>query len=169
MTTQISGTLGINKIKDGSVAQADLAPNVVGNGPCFSAFNAGNQSVSANTDTKVLFDTEEFDTNNNFSGSRFTATVAGVYCIQSKIRVAGDTVTNANLQVWKNGAFFMRINEIIGYQSDFGGTTLVSLVAGDYIEIYGIIAGTGALSFSSAGQSLGKYGSRVSGFLARAA
>ena len=41
--------------------------------------NSDVQTLSSATLTKVTFDTELFDTNNNFASSRFTPTIAGQY------------------------------------------------------------------------------------------
>ena len=76
---RILSKLGALLGSDGKVQQAALAANVAGNGPAFSAYQSTLQSFSSNTVTKVLFQTEEYDTNSNFASSRFTPTVAGYY------------------------------------------------------------------------------------------
>jgi hypothetical protein len=55
---------------------------VSGNMPAFSAYQSSGQTLSSATATKLNFQTEEFDTNNNFDSTtnmRFTPTVAGYY------------------------------------------------------------------------------------------
>ena len=50
------------------------------NNPSFAVKKGSdNQALSSATWTKVTFDTELFDSNNNFASSRFTPTVAGQY------------------------------------------------------------------------------------------
>jgi hypothetical protein len=111
---------------------------VSGNMPAFSAYQGSNQSVIANTWTKVLFQTEVFDTNNNFASSTFTPTVAGYYQVNGCTNW-GITSGVAATSMYKNG--------IILYYGDFvpagviGATSTVSgLVycngSTDYIEIY---------------------------------
>lgn len=41
----------------------------------------GDQSIPSTTDTKILFDNEEFDVDNEFSTGTFTAKTAGYYLI----------------------------------------------------------------------------------------
>jgi hypothetical protein len=95
-------------LPDATIIQADLASNVVGNGPIFSAYKSGaGQSISNNTSTKITFDTENFDTNNNFASSRFTPTVAGYYVFTNSLSIANFTNTGTNefgQYLFKNGA-----------------------------------------------------------------
>ena len=72
------------------------------NGPAFSASRAsgGTQSLSAGVWTKLLFPDEGYDTNNNFTNSTFTPTVAGFYWV----RVAAAQVNaGTQLGIYKNG------------------------------------------------------------------
>jgi hypothetical protein len=114
-------------------------------GPAFSAYKSTDQTgVSNNTATKITFDTENYDTNNNFASSRFTPTVAGYYWIGAQILPAGASLTVEHIAIYKNGSeyanFYTRIsandtclqNSALVYCN---GTT-------DYIEIYGRITGS---------------------------
>jgi hypothetical protein len=117
--------------------QAGLATNVAGNGPTFSAYQSSAQALSASTMTKILFQTEEFDTNNNFASSTFTPTVAGYYQLNARFRVS-TSLANSGLSIYKNGSNIkngvyvdttsvgMQVNSLIY----FNGST-------DYAEIYG--------------------------------
>ena len=53
--------------------------NASGSVPAFSAYKSASQTLAHNTNTLVTFDTESYDTNNNFASNRFTPTVAGYY------------------------------------------------------------------------------------------
>ena len=111
-------------------------------GPAFSAYASGTQTGLTNsTYTKVLFDTEEFDTNSNYSSSRFTPTVAGYYQINSTVT---SPVTNTSFGltavIYKNGNLYKT-----GAASKASGVmypcSLVSSVvylngSTDYVEIY---------------------------------
>jgi len=106
--------------------------------PAFSAYNSADQSYSGATNTKVVFNTEEFDTNNNFASNRFTPTVAGYYQLNARVRpqaVNGGAVA----QLYKNGSVHKSGSElsITGTQS---GTIVSALVYAngttDYFEIY---------------------------------
>lgn len=96
------GTVTTSKIQSQAVTQAKMAPGVAGNGPAFVAVrgSGGNQTLSAGVWTKLLFPDESHDTNNNFSGSTFTPTVAGFYWV----RVAAAQVnTGTQLGIYKSG------------------------------------------------------------------
>ena len=113
---------------------------VSGNMPAFSAKKSASQTGISNfTYTKVTFETEVFDTNNNFASSRFTPTVAGYYQINANFDM-GSTITYGYGYIAKNGS-------ILNYGS--GGsaaaaaewlTAISGLVycngSTDYIEIY---------------------------------
>jgi len=89
------------------VTQAMLSTNVVGNGPIFSAYQSGTQTVSNTTLTKILFDTENFDSNSNFASSRFTPTVAGYYVFTNSLSIANFTNSGTNefaQYLYKNGS-----------------------------------------------------------------
>ena len=77
--------------------------------PAFEAYLSGNQSgVSDNTNTKVQFDTEIYDTANaydNSSNYRFTPQTAGKYFVYTSVRV--QSTNNTQL---KSAALFIRKN-----------------------------------------------------------
>ena len=125
------------------------------NGAAFSAYASASQTVTLNTATKVAIDTENFDTNSNFdtTNNRFTPTVAGYYQVNGCLRgSAVTTFTVITVYIYKNGSENIRtqmsatltnsastqinINNIV-YMN---GTT-------DYLELYGLINGTGTATF----------------------
>jgi len=120
-----------------SIPQAALAANVAGNGPSFSAYPSVTQSFGAGATTKVLFDTEEWDTNSNFSSSRFTPTIAGYYQINASmtaIYAAGESA----LFIHKNGAQNRTLLDMRGetlYMLS-GSSVVYCNGSTDYIEIY---------------------------------
>lgn len=113
-------------------------------GPAFSAYaNATQQTIPSGVQTKVLFQTEEFDTNSNFANSTFTPTTAGYYQLNAQVRVDGNIGTGETmLVIWKNGAEYKRGWNASGstWASTFGAMTVSSLVqangTSDYFEIY---------------------------------
>jgi hypothetical protein len=120
-------------------------------GPAFSAYfaNGGsNLSVTSGTQTKIPYDTEEYDTSNCFdvttNKGRFTPTVAGYYQINATFSAEpSTTITRCLIEIWKNGANYKRgvdvplslYQPVIGSLVYCNGTT-------DYIEIYAYIEGT---------------------------
>ena len=107
-------------------------------GPAFSAFRTGSQTVSASAYTKVLFTDEDFDTDNCFTSSTFTPTVAGYYQINAALGLS--TTSGAALIVlYKNGAGF-RMGDGFGNITVYGlvlSTLVYANGTTDYFEIYG--------------------------------
>jgi hypothetical protein len=129
-------------LPDNSGTVITTGSTFAGTGPAFSAWQSTQQTaLSANTATKLLFQTEEFDTNSNYdtSTSRFTPTVAGYYQVNAAWTAAA-SYAYGQIQVHKNGASYK-----FGNATGIGGTsniwTLSVLVylngSTDYVEIYG--------------------------------
>jgi hypothetical protein len=114
------------------------------NGPAFSAYaNSSTQTITNGSQQKVLFQTEEFDTNSNFASSTFTPTVAGYYQLNAEVRLDGASGTGEMMIViWKNGAEYKRGTNQQGTQiaTNFWAMQVSSVVyangTGDYFEIY---------------------------------
>ena len=134
-----AGSVGTTYLASGSVTQAKLATGVAGTGPAFSAYPNATLSLSALTYTKILFQTEEFDTNNNFSSSRFTPTVAGYYQLSSTVR-PNQTNGEAEVNIFKNGVVYKSGSNVLVNSGNQYGTTISVLVYAngttDYFEIY---------------------------------
>jgi hypothetical protein len=81
------------------------------NAPAFSAYVSNNTNFTLASWTKVIFDVEEFDTNNNFSSSRFTPTVAGYYQISGAVTLFNSAVlmVTARVSIYKNGSFYKAV------------------------------------------------------------
>ena len=120
---------------------------VSGNMPAFSAYMSTNPVCSHNTNTKMPFNTEEFDTNNCFDSStnyRFTPTVAGYYTINCSLRLGGTSGRQYDhvLSIYKNGSAITQNTEYsfamgTGQQTTFTINSLISMNGTtDYIEIY---------------------------------
>ena len=114
---------------------------VSGNMPAFSAYSSAAQSISSVTNTKVTFDVEEFDTNNNFASSRFTPTVAGYYQVQGSVR-AGSSATGMRTMIWKNGGQYKLGTDAVSMTNGLVSTILFLNGSTDYVELY-ILFGTG--------------------------
>ena len=141
---------------------------VSGNMPAFSAYNNANQTVTGSTTTKLIFNTEIFDTANAFDSTtnyRFTPQVAGYYQINAIATASATGGTILQLNLYKNGALYLlsdnrpafgvlsaNINDVVS----MNGST-------DYLEIYGYITGTSPAFFGNTTYS------RFSGCLVRGA
>lgn len=126
-----------------------IGGNLAVNGPAFSAYQSSAQTLSANTWTKIQFQTEEFDTNSNFDNTtnyRFTPTIAGYYQISGGFLVS-TTITSCNLAVYKNGANFKWFNALnASVTGGFGSTLIYFNGSTDYVELYAQIGAGQALS-----------------------
>ena len=94
MTVGNGSIVGLNAggLPDASITQADLATNVAGNGPAFSAYTTTSVSATNNVTVKMPFNAEQYDTNSNYDATtnyRFTPTVAGYYQINASIYFGG--------------------------------------------------------------------------------
>ena len=155
-----NGVIMANLNSSGANVGIQLASNLA---PAFSAYQSSAQTLATNTQTKITFEVEEFDTNNNYASSRFTPTVAGYYQFFTAIQM-GVQASIIILDIHKNGTLAKRVGQT--------STSTVSLISGsaliymngssDYVEVYAIL-GTG--------QVLDAASTRVyfQGFLARSA
>jgi hypothetical protein len=115
------------------------------NTPAFEAYLSSDSSqLSNDTDTKVQFNAEIFDTDNCYDSStnyRFTPGVAGKYFVYGRIMFNDTNVGTSDqhqVKIFKNGSqdsvYFTwggtRTDPIITYHETF------DLSASDYIEIY---------------------------------
>ena len=154
INTTTTGILGSTFAADGTgalnVQQNGVTLGVYGNIPAFSAYKSANQTgITNSTFTKVTFNLEEFDTNNNYdtSTSRFTPTVAGYYQFNW---TAGTPGANAEkmARIYKNGSSVKGGSDLIGYISS-GSAILYMNGTTDYAEIYLVqITGSNANSYT---------------------
>lgn len=153
MTVVIDGTTGIDTVQDGAIVAADiaagavtqtkLASGVAGTGPAFAASDTATTATSS-TNTKIVFDTELFDTDNAFDGTKFQPTVAGYYSVSLRVVNTGNTnVGFISAIIYKNGSVLISSLNSTGYypagsQVAPQFTALVYLNGStDYIEFYG--------------------------------
>lgn len=148
MPTEISGSTGVNKIQDGTVVAADLASSLGDNTPSFSVKLASNQSISSGTNTKITWDTEEWDTDSAFASNKFTVPSgkAGKYHFSGIVIVRNiDDGEISSLRVHINGSD--SANGLNHYRFNYQGAATdtmtflpisvdVDLAAGDYVELY---------------------------------
>lgn len=132
--------------------------------PAFSAYNNPTTSFGSSSWTKIDLQNELFDTNNNFTSSRFTPTVAGYYQFNFGVQVSGG-VSSAEI------VSALSINGIrSAYGSDFTAPTgygssgsYLAYLNGttDYVELYGYVSTSGKTT------STGQPNTFLNGFLAR--
>jgi hypothetical protein len=111
--------------------------------PAFSAYANAGTSLTNGAFTKISFQVEDYDTNNNFASSRFTPTVAGYYQISAAANIVGGTTAELSIAVYKNGSGHRQGSDFITAGTQYSQTisTLVYCNGStDYIEIYVYIA-----------------------------
>lgn len=113
-------------------------------GPTFRAYQStANTGVASNTYTKVIYNTEDWDSDSCYDTSlyRFTPNVAGYYLIQAQVQIPYAT-SNARVMptLWKNGALWAEGNAGTGLSNQWPSTQMCWLVnlngTTDYVEIY---------------------------------
>jgi hypothetical protein len=107
ITRSFANFIGSN----GQLQSGSLAAGVSGvNTPAFLAYRTSAQSLATNTDTKVQWNVEDFDTNSCYdsvTNYRFTPTTAGKYVITHCLTVntsSGLDLDAVFVEIWKNGS-----------------------------------------------------------------
>ncbi len=98
-------SIGVNPI---SISQ--VTPSAWTNPYCFRAYDSGGTTIADGTATKVLFATENFDPNNNFANSSYTAPVTGFYQINGRVAFATSISTGvaAIILIYVDGVEYSR-------------------------------------------------------------
>lgn len=120
--------------------------------PYFSAYLSANQSLTTNTATKLLINTEVGDSNNwydNVTNFRFNPQLAGKYRFNGAFAISSTTITEVDIYIYKNGAIYARqfsasssvsaLSLDINIDVPMNGTT-------DYVELWALAIGTGGLN-----------------------
>jgi len=136
----------------------------------FAAYNTINQTGVANgVLTNLTLGTEEFDTNNNFTGGTYTVPVTGFYMITGMVGMSGSPGLiqgSIGCDIQKNGTTSilqstMSFDNGVSYDAiSCEASGIVSLTAGDTIRLRGVVTvSSGTVTFPSG------VGNRMSGFL----
>lgn len=101
----------------------------VANPYCFRAYDSGGTTLTDGIDVKINLATENYDYNNNFATSTYTAPINGVYhfdgCVVSSALTAG---VRAFASIRKNGS-----TAIYGVQMTPVNSGLICTVSGDLL------------------------------------
>ena len=152
----LAGSIANSKLANSSITLNGSAVSLGGsttissetNKPCFYAYMSNSQAVGDNTNTKVAFNTVEFQTSGVYDTTnyRFTPSVAGYY--QFNIGTCGDADSNSGLQsmnlyLFKNNSGTGHKGEIaVDYEGNLvrKGYCYLSIPiysdADDYFEVY---------------------------------
>ncbi len=122
-----------------------ITSGAVANTPAFSVYKSSDQNLSNNTNTKVSWNAEFYDTDNAFASDKFTVPSGknGTYFLHTKMYATCSGNSNFNtaeLMFYKNGSkidyviFDFRSNP--GHQFTVQAAITLPLVATDYVEVY---------------------------------
>mgnify|MGYP005823731851 FL=1 len=140
-----SGTVAIAR---GGTGAATFAAAGLTNTPAFNAYLSATQTLTADTSTKVAFDTEWFDTDGCYdkdTNYRFLPTTAGKYLISASVQCYGaggtSSVERMYLQIKKNGSAWARTSFDIRNTGYYEGIpTLTNIMdfngSSDYAEVW---------------------------------
>jgi hypothetical protein len=139
----------------GTVATEAYAATA-GEGPLFRATKSATQALTANVAAKIVFDTEEADTNGNYDPTtnyRFTPTVAGWYLVFASIGHNGTAANNILVtQIYKSGSIYSSFGQDYstgnGIQRPISGLIYCN-GSTDYIEIYGVCSANCTINSST--------------------
>lgn len=126
-----------------SITQSNLASGIAGTGPAFSAYQSGSaQSITANTQTKIQINTEEFDTANCYDSTtnfRFTPNVAGYYQATGNVQW-GTNAAGSSATIYKNGSAYKQGSLSSGATTSGAYVSALVYLNGstDYIELYAL-------------------------------
>lgn len=108
-------------------------------GPTINVDKASSQTLTSATTTKMTLDTEAWDTDSDFTSSRFTPGKAGYYLVIGYVYFSGTGLTLPTVWIYKNGSAF----DSSKYQASAGADARLFLPvivncngSTDYIELY---------------------------------
>jgi len=134
-TTSSAGYVIITKV---------VGPNAIAASESLNLRYTSTAGTSIGTsDTSVPLVTKDYDTHGAFNGTTFTAPTSGKYNIAITLSTASlvlGTTQGANIKLFKNGAFYSLLSQVIGS----GGTATyvlngqddVNLLSGDTLSIF---------------------------------
>ena len=164
-------TLGSSNAGTIALGSGDVQSNFLQ--PSFAAKMSASQSISNDTNTKIAYNAEVYDTDSAYDHSsnyRFTVPSgkAGKYFIGASIRSGSITdQKKITMNLFVNGSevaehYAQVASSASGEQYTIGVFKTFELSAGDYIEVFVLHQSGGAVTFSSS-SSLGAffYGFRI--------
>lgn len=141
-----SGADTLNLVTAGNVRLQADANGVINTSSqmAFGAYSSAAQTgLADNTMTKVVFGTEEFDTQSKFASSAFTPTISGKYQLSAGVNIeptAAATLNGIDVYLYKNGAPFKQLARLTGQSItsviSVNGSVLVDSDTDDYFEVY---------------------------------
>jgi hypothetical protein len=165
----MAGILKVDKYQDfngNDIMTSDGSGNLTLNNaafkntPAFQAYLSSNQALSSNTSVKIQFDTEDYDTDNDYDNStnyRFTISEAGKYYFYTNI-VLSDSVNERAIATFKiNGSAYGRMenySNVSGADPNLFTAFSKNFSVNDYVEVFVEAGSSGATARSQAGETI---------------
>jgi len=110
------------------------------NTPAFHVVRSSGQSISTNTNTKVQFNSEVFDTDNCYDNStnyRFTPGVSGKYFLYAGVRPnENDDFNESQVYIRKNNSDIVLASKRNTYSDTVHAYTTIASDTDDYFEVF---------------------------------
>jgi hypothetical protein len=134
----------ITSADSGTVSQTMLGAGVAGNGPAFSAWIGGNQTITAATWTKVTANVEVFDTASCYDPStnyRFQPNVAGYYQVSTTYTAISSGASQLLGFLYMNGGQYrymgnLRYAATVAESGATSSTLVYMNGSSDFLEFY---------------------------------
>ncbi len=103
----------------------------------FRYFASTSQSINANTNTKVNFDSQSFLNNASFSNNTFTVPVSGIYNFGIYLSIYGNNAGSLSISILANNVSKTAIsyNVVFGVFQAMGFSDNIVLSAGDLVTV----------------------------------
>tara|TARA_R100001086_G_scaffold244885_1_gene175170 strand:- start:397 stop:1017 length:621 start_codon:yes stop_codon:yes gene_type:complete len=125
---------------DGVLKRIDVSLVGGQNTPAFHVVRSSSQSISTNTNTKVQFNSEVFDTDNTFDSStnyRFTPGVSGKYFLYAGVRPnENDDFNESQVYIRKNNSDIVLASKRNTYSDTVHAYTTIASDTDDYFEVF---------------------------------
>ena len=121
------------------------------NTPTFLVRKNGDQSISANTWTKITGWSEIFDPQSTFASDKFTPAVAGKYFVYGYVYLDGISNERFLVGLYKSGTKFVESGSMAPSANNYPQLVCgyADLSSSDYIELYFNSPGGSSSAFSS--------------------
>lgn len=132
--------------------------------PGFLAFNSSNDAGITGPST-VDFDSEEYDTTNNFTADTFTAPVAGKYLLCTSVQILPTAANDQwGLQIATSGGNYRVSITVVAAVGTLGGCTIADMAASDTASVV-LTRVSGSSTATVVGQAAGLFETYFSGRL----
>ena len=130
-----NGTVTLGSSGDTFTLGSGVTQTIAINTPAFYSYQSSNQSITSGTTTKINFQTEILDSDNNFASSTFTPTTAGYYLITVGLKCFSGSAEYF-LVLRRNGSNYHTLrNEVFTNYQLSGSAIVYANGSGDYFDV----------------------------------